>query len=149
MIIRTPEQIALADSSQLLRETIHLYADVIDSAADARVRSLFERLMEDHRQVGIRVDEALQALDDLPLAADPEWEGLRKIATRAKELLASDGDAVLLDGRIADEQKLLEHLSSSLELELQSETRECLVQAQSVATRALAALAEERDCRGR
>lgn len=144
MLTRTPEQMALTETSRLCQEIIDLCRDAADEATDRDVSLLISRLVEQHQQVRRSVDERLAALDDLPLSPDPDLESLRKLAVRAKQFFVSDPNAVLLDERIEDEQKLLSHLAEALGQELPAPTRDCLEQVRVTATDALSALKEER-----
>ena len=140
MLTRTPEQMALTDTSRLCQEIIDLCSDAADNADDAGVSQLMSRLAEQHRRVRRAVDERLAILDDMPLSPDPELESLKKLAVRAKQLFASDPGTVLLDERMEDEQKLLDHLEESLKLDLPAATRDCLEDVRMTATNALSAL---------
>lgn len=144
MLTRTPEQMALTETSRLCQEVIDLCRDAAEEATHRDVALLMSGLVERHQRLRRSVDERLAALDDLPLSPDPDLESLKKLAVRAKQLFASDSDIALLDARIDDEQKLLSHLSEALEQELPTATRECLEEVRVAATDALSALTEER-----
>ena len=144
MLTRTPEQMALTETSRLCQEIVDLCSDAADNADDAEVSQLMSRLAEQHRRVRRAVDERLSILDDMPLTPDPDLESLKKLAVRAKQLFVSDANAVLIDERIQDEQKLLDHLAESLELDLPAATRECLEDVRITASDALSALTAQR-----
>jgi hypothetical protein len=144
MLTRTPEQMALTETSRLCQQIIDLCRDAGDNATDANVSGLMSRLAEQHRRVRRSVDERLSVLDDLPLSPDPDLESLKKLAVRAKQLFVSDPGTVLLDERIEDEQKLLEHVAEALKEDLPAATRDCLEDVRVTATDALSALTAER-----
>ena len=148
MLTRTPEQIALNETGRLCQEIIDLCSDAADQTSDSAVKHLMLRLIEEHERLRAMVDGRLRALDDLPLTPDPEWEGLKKIATRTKKIFVTDENTVLLDERIADEEKLLSHISDALKLDLSAATRECLQDAHRTATSALSSLRDERKTHG-
>lgn len=145
MLTRTPEQMALTEISRLCQEIIDLCRDAADEATDRDVSLLMSRLVEQHKRVRSSVDERLSALDDMPLSPDPDLESLKKLAVRAKQFFVSDPNAVLLDERIEDEQKLLSYVAETLEQELPAATRDCLQAVRAAATDALSALSEERN----
>ena len=148
MLTRTPEQIALTETSRLCQEIIDLCGDAASQTSDSAVQQLLARLIEEHREARAAIDERLRELDDLPLTPDPEWESVKKIATWAKQIFAEDANAVVLDERIEDEKKLLSRVAEALKLDLGAATRACLQRAQRTATTALASLAEERKRHG-
>lgn len=145
MLTRTPEQMALTETSRLCQEIIDLCKDAAGEATDRDVSLLMSRLVKQHRRLRRSVGERLAAVDDMPLSPDPELESLKKLAVRAKQLFVSDPSAVLLDERIEDEEKLLSHVSEALEQELPVATRDCLEEVRVAATEALAALTAERN----
>lgn len=145
MLTRTPEQMALTETSRLCQQIIDLCGDAADNADDAGVSQLLSRLAEQHRRVRRAVDERLSMLDDMPLSPDPDLESLKKLAVRAKQLFVSDANAVLLDERIGEEQKLLDHLEEALKQELPAATRDCLEDVRGAATEALSALTAARN----
>jgi hypothetical protein len=129
-ITRTPEQMALTETSRLCQEIVDLCRDAVEQRADLAV---LQQLIEDHRRARVLVDTRLGELDDLPLTPDPDWEALRKLAVRTKKIFASDETAVLLEERIADENKLLTHVADALAGNLDPRTRACLVEVQRIA----------------
>ena len=130
-ITRTREQMALTETSRLCREFVDLCEDAVEQSADLRV--LLDPLAGEHQRARALVDTRLRELDDLPLTPDPEREALRKLAVRTKKFFAADETAVLLDERIADEDKLLAHVADALAGELDARTRTCLSEVQRIA----------------
>jgi hypothetical protein len=147
MLTRTPEQIALSETNRLCREIVHLAADAAEQAHDSGVKLVMTELARTHRKLVTALDECIRATGDLPRGSDPDLETVKELATRAKKVFASDGDAVLLDERITAEQELLAYIAESLALELGSELRACLEEAQRTAREALVKLHNERELR--
>ncbi len=144
MLMRTPEQIALAETSKLCQEFAELSRDAAELTAEPRVRELMAKLIDEHERVQAAIDERLRALDDGPLSPDPELEGLKKLATRVKKMFAADESVVLLDEGIAHETQLLSHVREALKLDLSAATRPCLEDAERTASSALHLLSQER-----
>lgn len=142
MLTRTPEQMALTETSRLCRQIVDLCRDAADQSDDPRVKAILATLVESHDRTRRAVDERLRALDDLPLTPDPDLELAKKLATRAKQFFVRDDDAVLIEERIEAEQNLLSHLTESLALDLSAPTRACLQDARETVRQALALLEE-------
>ena len=145
MLTRTPEQIALAETSRLCQEMIDMCRDAAEQTSEPRLQQVLVKLIEDHGRLQAAVDERLAALDDLPLSPDPEWEGLKKLATRTKKIFAADESAVLIDERIDDEKQLLSHVADALKGALSADTRACLQIVQRTAEAALCLLLQARE----
>jgi hypothetical protein len=147
MLTRTPEQIALSETARLCREIVHLSTGAAEQANDSGVKLLLTELAETHRKLLVALDERIRATGDLPRGSDPDLEIVKTLATRLKEVFASDRDTVLLDERIASEQELLAYIAESLGLDLSTESRVCLENAQRTARQALLRLHGERELR--
>ena len=143
MLMRTPEQIALAETSRLCHEFADLYRDAAELAEKPHLRELMAKLVDEHERVQAAVDERLRALDDGPLSPDPELEGLKKLATRVKKIFAPDENAVLLEEGIEHENQLLAHVRDALKLDLSGPTRACLQDVERTAEAALRLLSQE------
>lgn len=146
MLTRTPEQIALSETSRLCQQIVDLGADAATQVTDARLKRLLEQLIEVHDAVRSRVDARIRDTGDLPRMPDTDRENLKELATRVKEAFASDPASVVLDERIADEEALLAHLDDALAqgIDLDPETHACLVEAKRTARQALESLMEAR-----
>jgi hypothetical protein len=147
MFTRTPEQIALSETSRVCRQIMHLCADAAEQASDSGVRLLMSSLAETHERLLSSIDARIRATGDLPRSPDPDFEAVKELATRTKKVFASDPDTVLIDERIADEQELLAEIAKALALELSAESQACFQAAQRTARDALQTLHAERELR--
>lgn len=126
MLLRDDKQAALNRVESLCLETADGYGSAAGQADDRTLAALFEQARQQRQRLATELAPHIRALGDLPRQPDPDREALDHVVDGIKAFLSGDGDAALLEQRLAADAGLEEAIRAALDENLAPDTRDML-----------------------